>query len=91
MRRYSVSQNLNEGHILNCYTGKEKKYVSILNVLTLQPEVDILGARETRGGKSVTTAEGYFDNYHFKINWLCNFSLNRIELTGLSFMLISDA
>ena len=91
MRRYSVSQNLNEGDILNRYTGKEKKYVSILNVLTLQPGVDILGARETRGATSVTIAESCLYNYHFKINWLCNFSLNRIELTGLSFMLISDA
>ena len=37
------------------------------------------------------TAEGCPNNYHFKINWLCGFFFNRIELTGVSFMLISDA
>ena len=50
MRRYSVSQNLNEGHILNFYKGKEKKYVGVFNVLTLKSGVDILGVRETRVG-----------------------------------------
>ena len=67
-RRSSVSQNLNEGHILNCYRGKEKKYVSVLNVLTPQSGVDILGVRETRAGCKGKTAGGYLNSYHLKIN-----------------------
>ena len=65
--------------------------MGVLNVLTQQSGVGILGVRETRRATSATTAEGCLDSYHFKINWLCNFSLNRIELTGVSVMLISDA
>ena len=47
--------------------------------------------RETRAGCKRKTAGGCLDNYHFKINWLCDFFVNQIELTGVSVMLISDA
>ena len=57
-RRYSVSQNLNEGHILNCHRGKEKEYVSVLNVLIPQPGVDILGVRETMVGYKCNNYRG---------------------------------
>jgi hypothetical protein len=65
--------------------------MGVLNALTQQSGVDILGVRETRRATSATTAEGCLGNYHFKINWLCDFFFNRIELTGVSVMLISDA
>ena len=59
----SNSQNLNEGHILNFYKGKEKKYVGIFNILTLKSGVDILGVRETRADckwrRGCKTTEGY--------------------------------
>ena len=67
-RRYSVSQNLNEGHILNFYKGKEKKYVAVFNVLTLKSGMDILGVRETRAGCKRKTAGGYLNSYPIKIN-----------------------
>ena len=65
---YSVAQNLNEGHILNSYKGKEKKYVGVFNVLTLKSGVDILGVRETRAGCKRKTAGGYLNSYPIKIN-----------------------
>ena len=67
-RCYSVAQNLNEGHILNFYKGKEKKYVAVFSFLKLKPGVDILGVRETRAGCKRKTAGGYLNSYHLKIN-----------------------
>ena len=90
-RCYSASQNLNEGHILNFYKGKEKKYVGVFNVLTLKSGVDILGVRETGRAASaklpgVISIVILLKSISYEI-----FFLNRIELTGVSFMLISDA
>ena len=68
MRCYSASQNLNEGHILNFYKGKEKKYVAVFNVLTLKSGVDILGVRETRAGCKRKAAGDYLNSYSIKIN-----------------------
>ena len=36
-KTFRISQKLEKGHILNCYPMKEKKYVSISQVLSFHP------------------------------------------------------